>query len=686
MRRFIISSLVRKLAAWFLAVSIIPMVVIGYLAFDSARNSLQQTEFEKLTSERDLRRKELLAGFHQTLQNLTFLGETSTVRSAIETLTSYHEYGKTSRDAPFEVKSSLYEQMYSKIHPFFASFMKTHEADSSGYRDMLLLSNTDGSVMYTAQKLSDLGANLQQGALKDSGLAKVWKRVVETGKPAFVDFTIYEPSKEPSAFMGVPVLDEDGSRSGILVLRLGPEQINNIFSATAQVGKTAQTYLVGEDLLRRSDSRSEDKSSVLSTKFDTEPVRKALAGAQGTEITGYGTDKPMLSAYSRMGLREDKDLGADFDWAVVSDIEVQEAFRPIADLRLRVTLIAVGIGLIVLIVAYFTARGIARPVVAMAEKVTQVSEGDLNVDVPHSKRSDELGALWNAFRLMIGNLRDQTKQVKDAVNVLAESSSEISGTVSQFVSNTSLTSAAVNQTVATVEELKQAAKVSSNQAKSVSTRAQQAVEVSHSGQEATEDTIQGMNLIKHQMESIGETVVRLSEQSRTIESIISTVQDLADQSHLLAVNASIEAARAGEHGKGFAVVAHEIKSLADQSREGTEQIRSVLQETQKWVNALVMATEEGTKSVDNGVRQSSAAGQSIETLAKDVAASSEAASVIVASSDQQFVGIGQVASAVEHIDEIMKQNLAGATQIRDLAANLNTLGESLKDLVDKHRV
>ena len=118
------------------------------------------------------------------------------------------------------------------------------------------------------------------------------------------------------------------------------------------------------------------------------------------------------------------------------------------------------------------------------------------------------------------------------------------------------------------------------------------------------------------MESIGETVVRLSQHSQSIEQIISTVQDIADQSNLLAVNASIEAARAGERGKGFAVVAHEIKSLADQSREATAQVREILEEIRKWISAVVMATEQGAKAVTSGLDQAASAGESIKVLAE----------------------------------------------------------------------
>lgn len=188
------------------------------------------------------------------------------------------------------------------------------------------------------------------------------------------------------------------------------------------------------------------------------------------------------------------------------------------------------------------------------------------------------------------------------------------------------------------------------------------------------------------MESIGETVVRLSEHSQAIEDIIAAVQDLADQSNLLAVNASIEAARAGDQGKGFAVVAHEIKTLADQSKEATGQVRTILEDTRKWVSAVVMATEQGSRAVGAGVSQSTVAGESIQSLANSVAASSQAASVIDTATEQQFAGVDQVARAMANIAQAMHQNLEGTSQLETAAKRLEDLGVSLKDLVERYRV
>jgi len=127
------------------------------------------------------------------------------------------------------------------------------------------------------------------------------------------------------------------------------------------------------------------------------------------------------------------------------------------------------------------------------------------------------------------------------------------------------------------------------------------------------------------MESIAESIVRLSEQSQAIGEIIATVNDLAEQSNLLAVNAAIEATKVGEQGKGFVVVAQEIKSLATQSKEATAQVRTLLGDIQKATSAAVLATEQGNKAVEAGVKQTAEAGDSIRLLADSVNEAAQAA-------------------------------------------------------------
>jgi methyl-accepting chemotaxis protein len=195
-----------------------------------------------------------------------------------------------------------------------------------------------------------------------------------------------------------------------------------------------------------------------------------------------------------------------------------------------------------------------------------------------------------------------------------------------------------------------------------------------------------MKRINEQMESIAGSVVRLSEQGQTIGEIIATVNDLAEQSNLLAVNAAIEATRAGEYGKGFAVVAQEVKSLAEQSRRATTQVRTILMEVQKATSAAVMSTEQGTKAVAAGVKQAAGAGESIRALSASVGEAAQAATQIAASSQQQLVGMDQIASAIANIRQATTQNMAGNKQLETSARSLQELGGQLKVLVERQRV
>jgi methyl-accepting chemotaxis protein len=326
-------------------------------------------------------------------------------------------------------------------------------------------------------------------------------------------------------------------------------------------------------------------------------------------------------------------------------------------------------------------RGLFLQTEALVEAITR---GDLSERLETSG-SHEVARLGVALNKMVETTQVQVREIKEELRELSESASEIASTGSQLAVSTSKASVAVAQTTSTVEELRQAAKLASAEARRVAQSSQETMNVVASGTRATEDTINRMNVIRDQMAAVAETVVKLSERSLHIEQIIGVVKDLADQSNLLAVNASIEAARAGEEGRGFSVVAHEIKTLADQSREATEQIRVILQDIQKWVSAVVIGTEQGAKAVDAGVEQSVLAGKAIEALAESVAVSSQAASVIDAQIEQQVSGVDQVAKAMGDMEVAMQQNLGAALQLEVAVGKLHDLGASMTELMERYK-
>lgn len=320
---------------------------------------------------------------------------------------------------------------------------------------------------------------------------------------------------------------------------------------------------------------------------------------------------------------------------------------------------------------------------SMASVAGQIADRDLrSTVVPHSP-DDVLG---NSFSRMVENLRGQMRELVEGAHILGSAASEIVASTSQLAATASESAAAVGETTTTVEEVRQTAQVASQKAKNVSESAKKAAEFAQTGRRSTEDVSAAMDGIGQQMEAIAASMMRLSEQNQAIGQVIATVEDLAAQSNLLAVNAAMEAAKAGEHGKGFGVVAQEVKSLAEQSRQATTQVRTILNDIQKATTAAVISTEQGSKAVEEGAKQTRSAGEAIQVLAGSVTESAQAATQIAASSQQQVAGVDQVATAMESIKEASAQNVASAKQLETAAQNLSELGRRLKEMVDGYKV
>ncbi|MBI3376328.1 MAG: methyl-accepting chemotaxis protein [Betaproteobacteria bacterium] len=431
-------------------------------------------------------------------------------------------------------------------------------------------------------------------------------------------------------------------------------------------------------------------------------------------------------------------------WTLFYMIPERSLEAPIETLAERVALVAVVVIFFALLIGFAIARGILKPIAAVSKAAEALGKGDLRArsEVASGDEIGRLGLVFDATAERLEAMIESEKQthmslqaavseytafaekagsgdltarlntdaghitgrlglalnkmveslsalavpLKQSASVLASSSSEILATTTQVASSAAQTASAVSETTATVEEVKQTAQVASQKAKYVSESAQKVSQVSQTGRKSVEEAVQGMHRIQEQMDSIAQSIVRLSEHSQAIGELIATVNDLAEQSNLLAVNAAIEAAKAGEQGKGFAVVAQEVKSLAEQSRQATAQVRTILGDIQKATGAAVLATEQGSKAVEAGVRQSTQTGESIRLLAESIGEAAQAATQIAASSQQQMVGMDQVAQAMDNIKQASAQNVAGTRQAEAAARNLHELGQRLTELAAQYKV
>lgn len=367
--------------------------------------------------------------------------------------------------------------------------------------------------------------------------------------------------------------------------------------------------------------------------------------------------------------------------AAIKDSEHQTQQTTNLIFVLGLTALGLSVGL-----AWWLSGVLAHPVAQMAQVAERIATGDLRAEVPDDGRRDEVGTLGQAFRRMLLGLRSITSEIQEGVNVLAASASEILASTAQVAAGAVETATAVSQTTATVEQVKQTAQLTSEKSRYVSESSSRAAQISSGGRKAVDELIESMTGIRDQMESIATRVVNLSDHTQAIGDIIMTVDDLAEQTNLLAVNAAIEAAKAGEQGKGFAVVAQEIRNLAEQSKQATAQVRSILTEIQKATAATALAAEQGSRTVDAGFKRSTDAKDAIRQLTDSIAVASQAATQIAASSQQQTIGMEQVVLAMGSIRQASQQNAASTKQAEAAARSLYELGQKLKQIVEQYKI
>jgi methyl-accepting chemotaxis protein len=338
------------------------------------------------------------------------------------------------------------------------------------------------------------------------------------------------------------------------------------------------------------------------------------------------------------------------------------------------------------LIAFFVTRSIVIPLAGIVKDVETISQGNLTIEIDIERANDEIITLRKSFRSMVRNLRNQTKETLDGVTLLAVSASQITATGTELASVAAETASSITETTVTAEEVKQTAQIAMERTKDVAESAENTFRISQDGQQSIDDTILGIRRIKEQMETIAKSILSLNEQSESIGEIISSVEDIAEQSNLLAVNAAIEAAKAGEQGRGFSVVAREIRSLAEQSRASTKQVKTILGDIQKAMQSAVMATEQGNKIADSNYQKSEIVSSALRTLTGSIENTSQMAQQIMAANQQQFTGIDQVTLAMENIKEASRQNVDAARQLEEASRNLDTLSQKLKSLVERYKV
>ncbi|MFK7789151.1 MAG: methyl-accepting chemotaxis protein [Phycisphaeraceae bacterium] len=352
-----------------------------------------------------------------------------------------------------------------------------------------------------------------------------------------------------------------------------------------------------------------------------------------------------------------------------------------------ITLItAILASIIGIAVAFVLSRRISKSLNQVVSRAQSIASKDLSVEKLDIKSKDEIGDLANAVNDMLDSLREIISEVAQSSKAVASASTEIAGSAEELSRGMEEQQSQAMQVSSAIEEMSASVVEVARKSADAARDADEAGRNATQGGLVVSQTVDGMNEIAMVVNESARAVQELGQRSEQIGQVILVINDIADQTNLLALNAAIEAARAGEHGRGFAVVADEVRKLADRTTKATEEIAQSITAIQSETGQAVSRIEQGTSKVEDGVQLAQQAGTSLASIVDGSNNVSQMIRSIAAAAEEQSAASEQVSRSVEQIAQVTRQSSDASSQSALAANDLSQRAEELLKIVDQFRI
>jgi methyl-accepting chemotaxis protein/NAD-dependent dihydropyrimidine dehydrogenase PreA subunit len=325
-----------------------------------------------------------------------------------------------------------------------------------------------------------------------------------------------------------------------------------------------------------------------------------------------------------------------------------------------------------------------RNIEIMLKELDKLSEGDLTINIENTG-SDNIGRLFNSFNKAVERVRGLILKVYESIEATAEATDQINSRSDEMSNGAQQQSAHTNEMASAIEEMTTTIVENTRNIGKAADTAKKSSEMAVKGGEAVHQSLIRMNKIAEVVNKSADTVFSLGQNSDKIGEIVQVIDDIADQTNLLALNAAIEAARAGEQGRGFAVVADEVRKLAERTSKATKEISSMIRDIQNDTGKAVSSMKEGTKEVEVGKTLFSEAGSILTEIVNGGNKVSEIINQVAAASEEQSNTAGQIGKNIDEINNVSQESSSGILQIARSAQELNRLTTGLHDMINKFK-
>lgn len=618
-------SVKTKLMLTFFILIVIPMIMLGYISYKMASDSLQNTIREELRQETE----DTAALINKSIQS---------VESSIEIAALNDQLG-----------TMVQNQNEAEIDTAF-NYITNVQKSNEEFMEVLIITDSTGKVIIDTQtKEPDI----------DLGDRDYMKKTLSSGEMAVSEVLTSRFTGNPAIFISYPIKEND-KIIGTLVGSIKFDSMSR-YAAKIKVGEKGYAYMISKEGLI---VYHPDKSKILK-----ENISEAADNNFKKIVEEMKGGKTSEGFYTYDGTYKYVTFQPTDNWIVAITAEYNEYMSSAINIRNNTMIIVIISIVVAMIWAYiYSTKVIINPIKKMKSVMLIAGDGNLTIK-SDIKTKDEFGELGKSFNDMINHQEEMVKSVSGASGQLNEASEQMAASLEELSATTQELSATIstiaedtdnqNKSIVDISEvlvqLSSLVQLAQNRAKSTSSNAINSKEVADLGRQKVEETVRAMNGISVESNETFKVLESVNSLSVKVGGIVTTINSIAEQTDLLALNAAIEAARAGEHGKGFSVVAEEVRKLAEESNDKAKEIALLINEMTKQMQNAVSAMERSNTKVEDGVK-------------------------IVAETDKAFIDIiNSINNIVKHVNEILditSDEVASSDKVVELINDVATVTEN----------